>query len=117
YQIDTEMGAKEWESLVPADGGIVYWRNNETGELETCTTSLFHQLRCLNVVRLELIRPTRLEMHTPNERLLAHCFNYIRQTNLCRSSLFVEAMSDPFDGVNFTYPRVCKDWRRVYEAA
>jgi len=34
YQLDTEVGAKEWESLVPKNGGIIYQRNPETGEQE-----------------------------------------------------------------------------------
>ncbi|KLO15164.1 hypothetical protein SCHPADRAFT_938889 [Schizopora paradoxa] len=120
YQLDTEEGGKEWESLVPEDGGIVFQeRNEDTGELEAYTVSMFHELRCLNVIRLELVRPTRFEQPPPNEPLVTHCLNYIRQTVLCRSDLYVENVKTPIGphDVDITHVRTCKDWNKVYDAA
>lgn len=118
YQLDTEEGGQDWESLVPEDGGIVYVRNQDTGELETYTISMFHELRCLNVIRLELIRPSRFELPPPNELLVTHCLNYVRQRILCRSDLYLENVKDsvgPHD-VDITHVRTCEDWSKVYDA-
>ncbi|KLO15163.1 hypothetical protein SCHPADRAFT_938888 [Schizopora paradoxa] len=72
YQSDTEEGAKEWESVVPKDKGI---------------------LRCLNILRLELMI-------------------------LCRSDLYVENVRDPIGphAVNVEHVKTCKDWRMVHTA-
>ncbi|KLO11090.1 hypothetical protein SCHPADRAFT_942344 [Schizopora paradoxa] len=95
YRIDTEEGTADWEKLIPQNGGIVYLPNAETGELEQYTISLFHELRCLDVIRRELVRPTRFESPTPNEPLVKHCLNYVRQMVLCRSDLYLESVRDP----------------------
>lgn len=80
---------------------------------------MFHQLRCLNVLHLELIRPSRFESHAPNEPLVKHCLNYLRQMILCRSDLYLENVRDPIGphAVDVTHVGTCKDWRKVYDAA
>jgi len=119
YQLDTEEGGKEWESLVPEDGGIIYQRNPDTGELEAYTISMFHELRCLNVIRLELVRPSRFESPAPNEPVVTHCLNYVRQMILCRSDLYLESVKAPVGphDVDITHVRTCNDWSKVYDAA
>lgn len=116
YQIDTDEGGKDWERLVPEDGGIIYRRNETDGRQELYTISMFHQLRCLNIVRLEIIRPTRFESHAPNEPQVKHCLNYLRQMTLCRSDPDLENPTSP-KSVDVIRARTCKDWRKVYDAA
>lgn len=118
YQLDTEEGAKEWESLAPEDGGIIYQRNPDTGELKEYTISMFHQLRCLNLIRAELIQPSHFNSHKPNELVVKHCFNYLRQMILCRSDTYFENVRDPIGphAADITHVRTCKDWRKVYDA-
>lgn len=124
YQIDTSEGAREWERLVPSDGGVVYPSPSTpslTPSLNTTspkqyTISMFHQLRCLNVVRLELTRPSRFSNVTaPNERQVKHCLNYLRQMALCRSDPDLENPTSP-TSVDIVRARTCKDWRSVYAA-
>ncbi|KLO06033.1 hypothetical protein SCHPADRAFT_910615 [Schizopora paradoxa] len=113
YQINTDEGAHEWERLVPSDGGVVYPPSHSNST--KYTISMFHQLRCLNVVRLELTRPSRFSNITaPNERQVKHCLNYLRQMALCRSDPDLENPTSP-TSVDIVRARTCKDWRTVYE--
>ncbi|KLO18222.1 hypothetical protein SCHPADRAFT_125398 [Schizopora paradoxa] len=119
YELADDGGAEAWEKLVPKDGGIIYRRNPSTGEVEDYTISMFHQLRCLTALRAELLRPTRFETpRAPNEPILKHCFNYIRQMVLCRSDTYLENLRKSIgeNSLSVTPIRICKDWRKVYEA-
>ncbi|KLO18218.1 hypothetical protein SCHPADRAFT_993654 [Schizopora paradoxa] len=118
YQHEDKARAEEWESLAPGEG-IIYQRNPRSGELEEYTISMFHQLRCLNVIHLELLRPSRFEERAPNEPVIRHCVNYLRQMVLCRSDLYLENIRDPIGphSVDPSSIRTCKDWRKVYDAA
>ena len=69
YDLNTETGAKEWAALVPEgnayeggegdDGHLVWLRpdGEEEGEPEAYTVSLFHQLKCLDIIRQEYVSP------------------------------------------------------------
>lgn len=119
YELAHDGGAEAWEKLVPNDGGIIYRSNPSTGEVDDYTISMFHQLRCLTVLRAELLRPTRFESpRAPNEPILKHCFNYIHQMVLCRSDTYLENLRKSIgeNSLSVTPIRICKDWRKVYEA-
>lgn len=112
YQLDTAEGIEEWAQLVP-NGGIIHL----PGDSQTYTISMFHQLRCLDILRTAVVNANTND--TKPDRLTRHCLNYIRQMILCRSDLFLENVRDPHGphAVDLTSVRMCKDWRKVYESS
>ncbi|KAG1798716.1 hypothetical protein EV424DRAFT_1332873, partial [Suillus variegatus] len=60
--------------------------------------SMFHQLHCLQMIRLALI-------NGPNDHS-GHCLNFLRQAILCNS----DTTLDPRLGVT----HICRDWSQVY---
>lgn len=65
---------------------------------------MFHQIRCLNVIRLGVVNwPPK------SPELTRHCLNYLRQIILCRSDLFLESLPGKADRY-----RTCKDWSVIY---
>ncbi|KIK54824.1 hypothetical protein GYMLUDRAFT_206115 [Collybiopsis luxurians FD-317 M1] len=121
YKFNTELGAKEWEALLPGDGGRIWLSDNGQGKVPY-TISMFHQLECLNVIRQSLVafrhRNPLVPPQSPS-RLTHHCMNYLRQMVLCRSDIHLESVR------NHIGPRVavsdvtheCLDWTAVYSAA
>ena len=111
YQLDTEEGIQEWAQLVPTNGII-----RLPGDSRKYTISMFHQLRCLDVLRTAVVEANT--NGTKPDRLTRHCLNYIRQMILCRSDLFLENVRDPHGphAVDLTSVRTCKDRRMVYES-
>ncbi|OBZ73321.1 hypothetical protein A0H81_06834 [Grifola frondosa] len=103
------QSAAEWSALVPGDG-IVYLGPHH----QPFIVAMFHQLRCLDIVRNQLATPVELrELETAR-----HCINYLREMILCRGDTFLDpyqyahkiAALDP-------HPiRRCLDWRAVYTA-
>lgn len=75
YQINTEDGRAEWASLIPGNG-LVYL-GEQPGH--PFSISMFHQLRCLNIIREDIVGAGR------NAALSRHCLNYLRQMIMCRS--------------------------------
>jgi len=76
--------------------------------------SMFHQLRCVNVVREQLVVPKRAR----HAELAQHCMNYLRQMILCRGDSFLEPYQYPsrISGVDSNPVRQCWDWEVVYRA-
>ncbi|KAJ6516338.1 hypothetical protein C8R45DRAFT_1087428 [Mycena sanguinolenta] len=108
YQMDSDL---EWDSLTPGDG-LVYLGDDH----QPFTPSMFHQLRCLNIIRKgvvdleasgtnEIVQPTDLQHH---------CVNYLRQMVLCRGDLALDrVLGKPFPNV-FPDTYQCRDWSVVY---
>ncbi|EIM85253.1 uncharacterized protein STEHIDRAFT_169253 [Stereum hirsutum FP-91666 SS1] len=121
YQLDTEEGIQQWAQLVPSDGGKIFTTSGEQPQ----TISMFHQLRCLDIIRAAIvISHTRIETgERPRGNvtygLVRHCMNYLRQMMLCRSDLHLENVRDPVGphAVEMAVMHVCEDWRVVYAAA
>ncbi|TFK18157.1 hypothetical protein FA15DRAFT_675514 [Coprinopsis marcescibilis] len=110
FQLDEEDGGAEWAAIVPGGDGIVYLGP----EKHPYTISLFHQLRCLDIIRQETIKDRQPD-EGPSD-LGRHCLNYIRQMVTCRGDLEIESFQfashkNPIDqrGVY-----ECKDWEAVY---
>ncbi|TDL30000.1 hypothetical protein BD410DRAFT_780517 [Rickenella mellea] len=109
YELDTDEGADHWAKLAPKNG-VIHLDNNSTA-----TISMFHQLRCLNVLRVALVQASRTK--APPGPRVRHCLNYIRQMILCRSDLRLENVRDPvIHAVDLTSLHTCQDWRKVYSA-
>lgn len=113
YALDTEEGIAQWASLVPSDGGIIRIPGHDHQPL---TISLFHQLRCLDVVRDAVV--SSIQNRTAPSRKTVHCLNYLRQMVLCRADRYMENVRDPDAKhvVQFMGDRKCKDWTQVYAA-
>lgn len=109
YELDTDEGAEHWAKLAPKNG-MIHLDNNSTA-----TISMFHQLRCLDVLRVALVQASRTK--APPGPRVRHCLNYIRQMILCRSDLRLENVRDPvIHAVDLTSLHTCQDWRKVYSA-
>ena len=98
----------EWAMLYPGNG-IVHLGHDKT----PYTVSMFHQLRCLDVVRDQLTRPKTRRDTEPTR----HCMNYLRQMSSCHADLDFEPNQYVHE-INPVHPNPvhrCLDWRPVYE--
>ncbi|KAI0371473.1 hypothetical protein BV20DRAFT_965210 [Pilatotrama ljubarskyi] len=112
YQLNSTEADAEWAALTPLNGGIVY----AGPERQPYMPSLFHQLRCLDVLRRAYIYVQPAD--APGNTTTLHWLNYIRQMVLCRRDAVLEPVWDT-EGLNAVQPwrtLTCKDWNRVYEA-
>ncbi|RDB30380.1 hypothetical protein Hypma_007153 [Hypsizygus marmoreus] len=110
YDLDSDQGGLEYAKLLPSGGHTVHI--SESGEyINTYTVTLFHQLKCLGILREEHNFPG-------SEPLTHHCLTYLRQTILCRPNLRLESVRTPAGSASRGYDTVCpRDWTRVYAAA
>jgi hypothetical protein len=121
YNPQSETGHAEWSTLLP---------NNNTGIIHLGPTqqpfsiSLFHHLRCLDILRVELY--TQLDRAgqsppTENEQsdLIHHCMGYIRQMLLCHSETRLESVKSisASSVSSWDITHTCKDWTAVFRAA
>ncbi|KAF5364397.1 hypothetical protein D9757_011900 [Collybiopsis confluens] len=118
YKFNTDIGAKEWEALLPPSDWAIRQSNNST----EYTISMFHQLECLNIIRQSLVvfrsRATSDPPQFP-DKLTHHCMDYLRQMVLCRANIDLESVR------NHIGPRLavsdithkCWDWTAVYSAS
>ncbi|KAI0089629.1 hypothetical protein BDY19DRAFT_889524 [Irpex rosettiformis] len=112
YHIDTPAGIKEWDSVVPGDG-IVHLGEHK----QPFTVSVFHQLKCLALLREELVEGWK-DPTGPSE-MTRHCLNYVKQMIQCHGDTYLEPYAHPNhkDPVDFDHTYECKDWGAVYDAA
>jgi len=115
YSMDGPDADVEWRAMRDYDGHAGYVRLGPSRRV--FAVSMFHQLHCVNSLRVALVRP---DDGDANFEHVHHCFTYLRQALLCAADSTLE----PFDFVtkNYTmqpvsHTRVCKDWGSVYEAA
>ncbi|CAL1696226.1 unnamed protein product [Somion occarium] len=110
YNPQTSLGAAQFSRLLPAGGHLVHL--NTTGEDVTYTVAMFHQLRCLDIIRNDYVSGT-------SSPLLRHCFNYLRQSILCLSDTRLESVRSPLAPtlVSLSSDHVCRDWTSLYAAA
>jgi hypothetical protein len=109
YQMVTIDSDDEWAALYPGNG-IIYLGEQK----QAFSISMFHQLRCLDIIRKEIVRTFNTSTQPP--AITAHCINYLRQTVLCRADIYISPV------LAFPKPKpkpdtfVCKDWEEVYKA-
>ncbi|KAG1735271.1 uncharacterized protein EDB91DRAFT_1295469, partial [Suillus paluster] len=99
----------EWNSLDHFPRGHGFVRLGPNGR--AFGVSMFHQIHCLQMIRLALI-------NGPDDHS-GHCLNFLRQAILCNADttldpLFVDpdGMMTGTDGLGVTH--VCRDWTQVY---
>ena len=106
----------DFKHALPSGGHLVHVRpqNNASALPEPHTVTLFHQLRCLDVIRQAYTKVPE----EPSPALLHHCMNYLRQTVLCRPNLLLEPVTTAIGLVSdIGYDGVCRDWEAVYREA
>ena len=115
YQYDTAEGAAEFAALLPPTGHLVYLDEPSTSgphNPKAYTVTLFHQMKCLDVIREQYANPSDARLPLTN-----HCLNYLRQTVLCRPNIGVEPAKNSEGTAVRGYDAVCRDWTKVYEEA
>lgn len=110
FELDTPAGAAEWAATVPGDG-MVYLGE----EKRPYTISMLHQLRCLDILRAEIVRGHVGASDEPSY-LSRHCLNYIKQMVLCRGDTNLEPFQYPNhqDPIDMEGIYECRDWGAVY---
>ncbi|PBK95940.1 hypothetical protein ARMGADRAFT_989848 [Armillaria gallica] len=111
YTLDTELGISEWDSLLPVGSGMIHLGPDQ----RPFSISMFHQLRCLNIIRAGLMDSQKVA----DAQLLQHCMNYLRQMVLCRADGQLQSVRRSTGGsvTAWSQPRACRNWRTVYDAA
>lgn len=110
FELDSPSGIAEWSAVVPG-GGLIH-----LGEYkQPYMTSVMHQLRCLDILREELVRERINESDEPSY-LSRHCLNYIKQMILCRGDTNLEPFQYPNqnDPIDMEGIYECRDWGAVY---
>ena len=120
YDLGTDLGILEWNNATlpgPNYDGVV-WLTMKGGERKPFTFALFHQLRCLNIIR-ETLMAHPDQPHTKPNRIAVHCMNYIRQMVLCRADLALESGRHPLgpNTVVSDVTHVCRDWSVIWDEA
>ncbi|KAJ7239572.1 hypothetical protein B0H12DRAFT_79104 [Mycena haematopus] len=111
YQLNGSEADAQWDSLIPPGGGLV----RMGPENEIFMLSMYHQLRCLDIIRRDYVDGSMGKNGT--SPVTHHCLNYIRQMILCRGDRRLECVVDP-DGahaVEIRGTQTCRDWTQVYD--
>ncbi|KAF5337462.1 hypothetical protein D9758_018008 [Tetrapyrgos nigripes] len=111
YTMQGAEADEEFAKLLPPHGHTVHLIS-ESGAIETFTVTLFHQLKCLDIIRREYN-----ELYPSNPDLTQHCLTYLQQTILCRPYLGLEVTKNRFATGRKSREIVCRDWEVVYAEA
>ncbi|THU89928.1 hypothetical protein K435DRAFT_277542 [Dendrothele bispora CBS 962.96] len=104
----SEVSDVEWGALAPGNGMIYLGESHEPFSL-----SMFHQLRCLNILRDDLSSAGYMSNRTPSH-MGQHCFNYLRQMILCSSDLHLTPLLG-YRRNSHPDAFICRDWHTVYQ--
>ncbi|KAH7909382.1 hypothetical protein BJ138DRAFT_1115028 [Hygrophoropsis aurantiaca] len=91
--------------------------HKKEGETQTYTVTLFHQLKCLGIIRDNYASSVQLPagVQEPLTGLTRHCMNYLRQSVLCHPDMGLESVVNARGTAERGYDAVCRDWTRLYE--
>ncbi|KAJ7116335.1 hypothetical protein C8R44DRAFT_205753 [Mycena epipterygia] len=112
YAIDSPDGEREWEAMTPGNGMIHLGEQRQPFSI-----SMFHQLRCISILRKEMLSAQKTNHTKPDSQLNSHCLNYMRQALFCAADTVLDTVLGPA-----SHPLVvpefffCKDWQLVYDA-
>jgi hypothetical protein len=115
YELASEAGVEQWSKLVPESGHLVYLPSND-GSAAPYTVALFHQMKCLNILRGEYISRIADRSKSPSTTA-SNCLNYLRQSILCNVNMALERNKQGNGKVAGVYDMKCNDWGKVYEEA
>jgi hypothetical protein len=109
YQLSGHNADAEWAALAPNDGIVRLGPHRQPYSI-----SLFHQLRCLDIIRRDIVQS--LPPEDSMFKLSRHCLNYMRQMVLCRADLALDpVLGRALEARVRPDTNQCVDWRRVYE--
>ncbi|KAE9385474.1 hypothetical protein BT96DRAFT_868392 [Gymnopus androsaceus JB14] len=114
FKLDTLPGSEEWASVLPMGDGVVV-----LNESLVFRVAIFHQLECLNVIRMEMLR-RRDNSYTPASKPAQFCLDYLRQSILCHGDHHLEMVRSEYGGravLPYTTRTDCLDWEAVWRAA
>ncbi len=115
YAFNTPEGAREWNASLPSNAERFRLDNSP----RLFTISLFHQLRCLDIIRDGIVVFRSSKTPDRPDALVHHCMNYIRQMIMCRANTDLESVRShvgPRVAVSETTHR-CRDWTQAFNAA
>lgn len=108
YQLSGYDADAEWAALAPSNGTLYLGLRRRPFSI-----SLFHQLRCLDIIRRDITGALPQE---EGSKLSRHCLNYMRQMVLCRADLAVDpVLGRELEAEVRAETNQCVDWRRVYQ--
>ncbi|KAK7689590.1 hypothetical protein QCA50_007382 [Cerrena zonata] len=96
-----------WNYMLPSGGHIIH-EGHSDGTVSVHTVAVFHQLRCLNIIR-------RYKLDGNHTEAISHCFNYLRESLICGIDMYLEEI--PTRPVAAGYDRKCNDWEAVWREA
>ncbi|KAJ7510318.1 hypothetical protein B0H11DRAFT_1958504 [Mycena galericulata] len=112
YGIEGPDAEREWDAMTPGNGMIYLGEKKQPFSI-----SLFHQLRCISLLRQEMLSAQKTNQTKPDSELNQHCLNYMRQMLFCAADTVLDTVlgpiSHPLVVPEFFY---CKDWQLVYDA-
>ncbi|KAJ7039529.1 hypothetical protein C8F04DRAFT_293453 [Mycena alexandri] len=112
YAINSPDAEQEWDALTPGDGMIHLGEQRRPFSI-----SMFHQLRCISILRKEMLSAQKTGVVKPDSQLNQHCINYMRQMFFCAADTVLDVVLGPI-----SHPLVvpefftCKNWEMVYDA-
>ncbi|KAK0473961.1 hypothetical protein IW261DRAFT_664540 [Armillaria novae-zelandiae] len=113
YGMEGPESDEEYAKLLPSGGHTVHISpSNSVDDAETYTVTLFHQLKCLDIIRREYG-----ETYLSTPELTQHCLTYLHQSILCRPYLGLEVTKNVVATAKKSREMVCRDWEAVYEEA
>lgn len=88
YTFDKPLGVAEWKAMLPSGDGLL--RLGQSGEV--FSIGLFHQLRCLDIVREAVVdvfaHPEKATMEEDAQPpLVQHCMDFLREMVLCHADM------------------------------
>ncbi|KAI0362153.1 hypothetical protein OH77DRAFT_1466556 [Trametes cingulata] len=118
YAVNTPLGRAEWNSTLPSGGHLIHLGPSK----QAFTVSMFHEIRCLNIIREVLVafyEDESADAGYGRRGDVKHCMNYLRQIVLCRADLRLESIRSPVGSKKAVsdVTHECRDWATVYEAA
>ncbi len=126
YLLETEDGDEEWSRVLPPGpaGHLVHLRDADDSSIRPYTVTLFHQLKCLDIIRRQYVlllkrqsEPREDDATIAVTPLAKHCIEYVRQALQCRPNLWMESTKDAGRSAVVGYDAACVDWTRVYDEA
>lgn len=114
YNLTSPSGIAEYRSLIPEGDGLLHLGPNKS----PFSISMLHELRCLEIIREDMMRDQDELSEGRTAKLVNHCMNYLRQMVLCRADAHLESFQDDSDerALDLFESWVCRDWEAVYHA-
>ncbi|KAK7036793.1 hypothetical protein VNI00_011459 [Paramarasmius palmivorus] len=111
YGMEGPEADEEFAKLLPSTGHTVHIAS-PSGEARKHTVTLFHQMKCLDIIRREYG-----DTYPSTPELTQHCLTYLHQTILCQPYIALEVTRNVYATGKKSREVVCRDWETVYREA